>query len=83
MKKQMKKMVAGVLVGLMALGAAGCGSKANDAGTPAAADAGQQTAALDQVAVTYVKAPLNVPSIIEKDKGMLAKNSVRYQSGLF
>ena len=74
MKKQMKKMVAGVLVGLMALGAAGCGSKANDAGTPAAADAGQQTAALDQVAVTYVKAPLNVPSIIEKDKGMLAKN---------
>lgn len=71
MKKQVKKMVAGVLVGLMALGAAGCGNKA---ASPTEADKGQQAAALTQVAVTYVKAPLNVPSIIEKDKGMLAKN---------
>lgn len=68
MNKQMRKMMAGVLVGIMALGAAGCGSK------PDTAEADKQTQALKQVAVTYVKAPLNVPSIIEKDKAMLAEN---------
>ena len=68
MKRQVSQWVAGVLVGLMTLTAAGCGSKANDANPPAAENT------LKQVAVTYVKAPLNVPSIVEKDKALLAKN---------
>ena len=64
MKKQMSKWVAGLLVGLMTLTAAGCGSKDN----APAADGQQAESALKQVAVTYVKAPLNVPSIVEKIK---------------
>lgn len=70
MKKQMSKLVAGLLVGLMTLTAAGCGSKDN----APAADGQQAESALKQVAVTYVKAPLNVPSIVEKNKALLAEN---------
>ena len=69
MKKSFKKLTAGLLTAVMALSLAGCGSK-NDA-QPPAQDA--QPQALAQVAVTYVKAPLNVPSIVEKDKGLFAK----------
>lgn len=66
MKKQMKTITAGVMLGVMTLLAAGCGGNDQAAGT-------KEPAALKQVAVTYVKSPLNVPSIVEKEKGMLAE----------
>ncbi len=64
--------------------AAGCGSSSNpQAGSDSAASTPPDTAAsapeetqkftVDKIALTYVKSPLNVPSIVEKQKGMFAE----------
>lgn len=43
-----------------------------------AADEKKETFSVDKIAVTYVKSPLNVPSIVEKDKGFFSKAFEEY-----
>lgn len=64
MHKLLRKGIAVLLVALLAVGAVGCGNQKEE----------KKQAALEQVTVTYVKAPLNVPSIVEKHQAMLAEN---------
>lgn len=67
----MKKMTVGLLLGLVF----GLLSMINDS---AAAD----TARLDKLRVTYVKLPLNVPSILVKHFGLLEKELARDKVGV-
>ena len=64
MKKSLLSLVA--LLGISVLTACG-----NDAETE---NASQNEYTVDEVQATYVESPLNVPSIVEKDKGLLAES---------
>ena len=73
----MKKIVALGLSCFLTLALlAGCGSKAAEEGDSA------KTYDMDKVVVTYVKSPLNVPSIVEKEKGIFAENFSDYGLGV-
>lgn len=64
----MKKLIAIVLcVACLALILTGCSNSKNK---------GKFT--VDKIAVTYVKSPLNVPSMVEKSEGMFAKGFAEY-----
>lgn len=80
----MKKTIASILSTLLALSvAAGCASapaassSTAQEGSPAVSsqEAANEQASftVDKINVTYVKSPLNVPSIIERDKGIFAE----------
>ncbi len=56
----MKKLIVLLLIGLMAVSTAGCG--------PAAGKTGSQP--VNTINISYVKLPLNVPSIVEKKLGL-------------
>ena len=63
------------LLAVLALTAAlaGCAAEADDAGAPEAPAAPVEAApSIDEIAVTYVTAPLNVPSIVERQIGAFA-----------
>ena len=67
--KKTTKLLAGLLAILLFAFAAGCGS------APATPSAPAKPAAANpkSISLTYVKAPLNVPSIVEKKLGLLEK----------
>lgn len=54
----MKKLLALLLAGMLAVSAAGCGTSAD------------QAAPVNTINISYVKLPLNVPSIVEKRLGL-------------
>ena len=64
----MKKSLLSLLILFSILGMAACG---ND--TDNAKNNDDNAYTVDKVQVTYVKAPLNVPSIVEKEKGFLTE----------
>lgn len=66
----MKKFWALILAAVLAVSVAGCSKTAGSSGT-----AGYQA---KKVTLTYVKAPLNVPSIVEKQQSLLAKAYQKY-----
>lgn len=85
----MKKLIALGLAACMTFSLAGCSGSAGketeaasaaettaetsaEAETPAEATADAETS-IDKLTVTYVTSPLNVPTIIEKDQGIFAK----------
>jgi sulfonate transport system substrate-binding protein len=70
----LKKTLALAAAAAVALGAlAGCtASAASDASETPTAEATAETPTVDEVAVTYVTAPLNVPSITEREIGAFA-----------
>lgn len=80
----MKKFIASLLTGVMALSAlAGCASapassSASETSSTVASSEVKKEFSVDKIAVTYVKAPLNVPSIVEKEKGIFAKTFSEY-----
>lgn len=57
----MNKLIAFLLMGMLAVSAAGCGVK------------GDAPAKVDTINISYVKLPLNVPSIVEKQQGLFEK----------
>ena len=67
--KKTTKLLAGLVAILLFAFAAGCGS------APATPSAPAKPAAANpkSISLTYVKAPLNVPSIVEKKLGLLEK----------
>ena len=67
--KKTTKLLAGLVAILLFAFAAGCGS------APATPSAPAKPAAANpkSISITYVKAPLNVPSIVEKKLGLLEK----------
>jgi len=68
----MKKWLASLLVVFSVLVMVACGN--NDTTTEENAQTSEEQAyTVDKVQATYVKSPLNVPSIVEKEKGFLAK----------
>ena len=78
--KKMKKLLSAVLAATMLLALlAGCQDKDAEAQPPEGADTAQEETAqepqynAEKIAITYVKSPLNVPSIVEKDKKFFEK----------
>ena len=67
MRKSLLSLVA--LLGISVL--AGCG---NDAEKENTAENKEKAYTVDAVQATYVESPLNVPSIVEKEKGLLAES---------
>ncbi|MEG2038432.1 MAG: NrtA/SsuA/CpmA family ABC transporter substrate-binding protein [Oscillospiraceae bacterium] len=78
----MKKFLAITLAAAMLITTVGCGApKKETEKTPVAAPPATETAptfTVDKIGVTYVKSPLNVPSIVEKEKGMFAESFGKY-----
>jgi len=74
MKKRGIAMTLAAVMAAMSL--AGCGAPKNEtaaAKTEAAAETTEAAGEKGTIAVTYVKSPLNVPSIVEKDQQIFAK----------
>lgn len=67
--KRMTKLIGGLLALLLFVVAAGCGSAPQAPSAPAKPTAANPKS----ISLTYVKAPLNVPSIVEKKLGLLEK----------
>ncbi len=65
---QLSKKATLLAIGLMVASLAGCAS-GNTVGNPA----GKAKSTLDKLTITHVTSPLNVPSIIQKDKNMFAE----------
>lgn len=69
----MKKLIALGLAACMTFSLAGCsGSAGKETEAASAAETAAETS-IDKLTVTYVTSPLNVPTIIEKDQGIFAK----------
>lgn len=66
----MKRFWTLILAAVLAVSAVGC--------APAAGSSGASGYQAKKVTLTYVKAPLNVPSIVEKQQGLLAKAYKKY-----
>lgn len=67
----------GVLLSVTLL--AGCASNNKEPQLKEEQSEVKQTSTVDQISVTYVKSPLNVPSIIEKEKGILSQAFEKYK----
>ncbi|MEG1869385.1 MAG: NrtA/SsuA/CpmA family ABC transporter substrate-binding protein [Oscillospiraceae bacterium] len=78
----MKKFLAITLAAAMLITTVGCGApKKETTETPKVTPPVTETTptfTVDKIGVTYVKSPLNVPSIVEKEKGMFAESFGKY-----
>lgn len=72
---QMKRMKSYAVIAMMiGVLVTGCGKAASSTDTTSA----KETFTVDKIGVTYVKSPLNVPSIVEKEKGIFTKAFEEY-----
>lgn len=89
--KRILSVFMSALIGVFALTACAGPSNTQTAGTEALANSAESTAAepetaaetepqftVDKIGITYVKSPLNVPSIVEKEKGIFNEAFSKY-----
>lgn len=77
----MKRIIALLMSTLLAAASlTACGNSQSTSSTDSAAPETSQTAqfTVDKIGVTYVKSPLNVPSIVEKEQGIFTKAFSEY-----
>lgn len=77
----MKRILSLLLCAAMAVTTLTACGQPNTESTPSAASSSSEAApefTVDKIGVTYVKSPLNVPSIVEKEKGIFAEAFAEY-----